>query len=100
MNTFFAAVNEATGSKRLVDIPKLGGPYPRSEKLYTQLLKDAALCRNRGGEALAGIWGNLMVYGTVPGVNPCGNAAEMYFSQVRARARVRVSSVRLALGRG
>ena len=24
-----------------------------------------------------------MVYGTVPGVNPCGNAAEQYFSQVR-----------------
>ena len=48
---------------------------------YTQLLKDAALCRNRGGEALAGLWGNLMVYGTVPGVNPCGNSALAYFSQ-------------------
>jgi hypothetical protein len=81
MNSFFATLNEVTSSKRLVDIPKVGGAYPRSEKLYTQLLKDAALCRNRGGEALAGIWGNLMVYGTVPGVNPCGNAAQNYYSQ-------------------
>ena len=55
--------------------------YPRSKALYTQLLKDAALCRNRGGEALAGLWGQLMVYGTVPGVNPCGNAAQLYYSQ-------------------
>ena len=37
--------------------------------------------RNRGGEQLAGLWGNLMVYGTVPGVNPCGNAAEKYYAQ-------------------
>jgi len=37
-----------------------------------------------------------MVYGTVPGVNPCGNAAEMYFSQVRVRVRV----LRLGLGLG
>ena len=62
-------------------VTKGGVGYPRSKGLYTQLKKDAALCRNRGGEALAGIWGNLMVYGTVPGVNPCGNAAEKYFSQ-------------------
>ena len=50
--------------------------------LFTQLMKDAALCRNRGGEALAGIWGQLMVYGTVPGVNPCGNVnMQNYFDQ-------------------
>ena len=47
--------------------------YARSKERYTQLLKDTALCRNRGGEQLAGLWGNLMVYGTVPGVNPCGD---------------------------
>ena len=81
LNGFFAAVNEGVGAKRLVAVPKGGVGYPRSKGLYTQLKKDAALCRNRGGEALAGIWGNLMVYGTVPGVNPCGNAAEKYFSQ-------------------
>ena len=33
------------------------------------------------GEVLAGVLGNLMVYGTVPGVNPCGSAAEKYYSQ-------------------
>jgi len=81
LNSFFAAVNEGVGAKRLVPVTKGGIGYPRSKGLYTQLKKDAALCRNRGGEALAGIWGNLMVYGTVPGVNPCGNAAERYFSQ-------------------
>jgi len=81
LNKFFAAVNEGVGTKRLVPVTKGGIGYPRSKGLYTQLKKDAALCRNRGGEALAGIWGNLMVYGTVPGVNPCGNAAEKYFSQ-------------------
>jgi len=82
-NTFTNAVNEGAGAKRLVPIPAIGqkASYPRSEQLYTQLLKDAALCRNRGGEQLAGIWGQLMVYGTVPGVNPCGNAAEKYFVQ-------------------
>ena len=83
LNSFFKTVNEATASKRLVALPAKGEEdrYPRSKTLYTQLLKDAALCRNRGGEQLAGIWSNLMVYGTVPGVNPCGNAAEKYYSQ-------------------
>lgn len=33
-------------------------------------------------QALAGLWGQLMVYGTVPGVNPCGNVnLQNYFSQ-------------------
>ena len=31
-----------------------------------------------------------MVYGTVPGVNPCGNAAEKYFSQVQLQLQIRV----------
>jgi len=75
-------MNEATGTKRLVTIPVNGVNYPRSKKLWTQLQKDSALCRNRGGEALAGLWGNLMVYGTVPGVNPCGNVnLANYFEQ-------------------
>ena len=72
------------GSNRLAEIPPAKSSekaYPRSKTLYTQLLKDAALCRNRGGEALAGVWGGLMVYGTVPGVNPCGNSALAYYSQ-------------------
>ena len=46
------------------------------------LMKDAAQCRNRGGEALAGLWGQQMVYGTVPGVNPCGSVnMQTYFAQ-------------------
>ena len=75
------------GTKRLIQIPAGGfsatsaKAYPRSKQLYTDLLKEAALCRNRGGEALAGLWGNLMVYGTVPGVNPCGNSALAYYTQ-------------------
>ena len=85
-NTFITSVNSGVGASLLVTVPTVsqalkGEGYPRSKRLYTQLLKDAALCRNRGGEALAGLWGNLMVYGTVPGVNPCGNAAEKYYSQ-------------------
>jgi hypothetical protein len=86
LNAFFAAVNSGVGAARLTPIPTVGEAikgenYPRSKVLYTQLLKDAALCRNRGGEVLAGLWGQLMVYGTVPGVNPCGNAAEAYYRQ-------------------
>jgi len=86
LNDFFAAVNSGVGATRLIPIPPVsqalkGEGYPRSKGLYTQLLKDAALCRNLGGEALAGLWGQLMVYGTVPGINPCGYAAEAYFRQ-------------------
>lgn len=83
LNNFMAATNEATGTKRLVTIPSKADAksYTRSRKLYTALLKEAAICRNRGGEALAGLWGGLMVYGTVPGVNPCGNSALAYYSQ-------------------
>jgi len=83
INSFFTALNEGTGTARLVTIPPKGQEksYPRSKQLYTQLLKDAAICRNRGGEALAGLWGGLMVYGTVPGVSPCGNTAVAYYSQ-------------------
>jgi len=67
------AINDATGTDRIVSIPAGGEGYPRSKARYVQLNKDAAICRNRGGEALAGLWGQLMVYGTVPGVNPCGD---------------------------
>jgi hypothetical protein len=82
LNRFYTVLNDATGAKKFTTIPAKGEGYPRSERLYTQLNKDAALCRNRGGEALAGLWGNLMVYGTVPGVNPCGTVnMATYFSQ-------------------
>ena len=86
LNGFFAAVNSGVGASRLVPVPPVsqalkGEGYPRSKRLYTQLLKDAALCRNRGGEQLAGLWGQLMVYGTIPGVNPCGDAAAQYYTQ-------------------
>lgn len=84
LNSGTAGAASASGkvAPRLVGIPPKGAGYPRSKKLYTQLRKDAALCRNRGGEALAGLWGNLMVYGTVPGVNPCGSVnMANYFAQ-------------------
>jgi hypothetical protein len=73
LNQFLATLNTVTETTRLQTIPEGGSGYPRSKERYVQLQKDAALCRNRGGEQLAGLWGNLMVYGTVPGVNPCGN---------------------------
>lgn len=72
LNSFFVAMNTATSTTRMVTIPKGGKNYPRSKKLYSQLMRDAALCRNRGGETLAAIWGQLMVYADA-GVNPCGN---------------------------
>ena len=86
LNKFFEAVtlapapNGCCPSRRRHRCSRRRG-YPRSERLYTQLLKDAALCRNRGGEQLAGLWGQLMVYGTIPGVNPCGDAAAKYYTQ-------------------
>ena len=73
LNRFLTTLNTVTETSRLQTIPEGGNGYPRSKERYVQLQKDAALCRNRGGEQLAGLWGNLMVYGTVPGVNPCGN---------------------------
>jgi hypothetical protein len=80
LNEFFEALNGATQSKRLITIPVGGKDYPRSNTLYVQLKKDAAQCRNRGGEQLAGIWGQLMVYGTV--TNPCGGVnMATYFNQ-------------------
>uniref|UniRef100_A0A7S4EV24 Uncharacterized protein n=1 Tax=Chrysotila carterae TaxID=13221 RepID=A0A7S4EV24_CHRCT len=82
LNTFFDTINTVTLTQTLKTIPPGGEGYPRSKRLYTQLRKDAALCQNRGGEALAGIWGQLMVYGTVPGVNPCGGTdLSTYFTQ-------------------
>ena len=76
LNQFYAALNEGTGTARLSSIPPRGQEktYPRSKALYTALLKEAAVCRNRGGEALAGLWGGLMVYGTVPGKRVCLSA--------------------------
>lgn len=73
LNRFLAALNDATETQRLTTIPEAGIGYPRSKERFVQLNKDAALCRNRGGEQLAGLWGNLMVYGTVPGIDPCGS---------------------------
>lgn len=82
LNRFYAALNAATETNRIVLIPAEASAYPRSKERFVQLNKDAALCRNRGGEALAGLWGQLMVYGTVPGVNPCGDVTlATYFEQ-------------------
>ena len=73
-------MNTATQSKRLTLIPPKGDGYPRSRQLYIDLKKDMAVCQNRGGESLAGIWGQLMVYGTA--TNPCGKVnLASYFDQ-------------------
>ena len=82
LNRFYTELNTVTETERLVLIPAEPTAYPRSKERFVQLNKDAALCRNRGGEALAGLWGQLMVYGTVPGVNPCGDVTlATYFDQ-------------------
>lgn len=88
LNDFFYALNTATTTKRLTPIPKDIAAYPRSKKLYTQLQKDAKICQNRGGQVLADVWGNLMVYGTVPGQEPCGQVTMgNYFEQAADRKR-------------
>jgi hypothetical protein len=79
LNSFLETLNRVTEIERLTLIPSDAALYPRSKLRYTQLVKDAATCRNRGGEALAGVWGQLMVYGTVPGVSPCGMTLAEYF---------------------
>jgi hypothetical protein len=82
LNKFFVALNVITGTDRMTTIPEGGEGYPRSKKRFKQLQKDLAMCRNRGGELLAGIYGQLMVYGTT-GTNPCGNLnLNNYFDRV------------------
>ena len=56
----------------MVMIPREFEAYPRSKRRYVELKRNLAKCQNRGGEALAGIWSQLMVYGTA-GVSPCGD---------------------------
>jgi len=82
LNRFLVALNDATETTRLTTIPEGAIGYPRSAARYLELRQGQALCRNRGGEALAGVWSGLMVYGTVPGVNPCGDVnLGNYFDQ-------------------
>lgn len=82
LNTYFDVLNTAAREKKaLFYIPPNGVGYGRSKKLYQRYKKDDALCRNRGGQVLANVWGQLMVYGTVPGVDPCGGSKTAYFSQ-------------------
>ena len=73
LNSFLVALNVATGTTRLTPIPEGAVGYPRDKQRYLELRQGQALCRNRGGEQLAGLWSGLMVYGTVPGVDPCGS---------------------------
>mmetsp|Transcript_43523 Transcript_43523/g.136526 ORF Transcript_43523/g.136526 Transcript_43523/m.136526 type:complete len:252 (-) Transcript_43523:159-914(-) len=81
LNAFFVAMNDATGTQRMVGIPDPISKYPRSKARYLELKRNMAKCKNRGGEALAGVWGQLMVYGTT-GISPCGEInLGNYFSQ-------------------
>lgn len=81
LNAFLLGINDATGASRMVAIPKDYAAYPRSKSRYLELKRNLAKCQNRGGEALAGIWGQLMVYGTT-GVSPCGDInLSNYFDQ-------------------
>lgn len=82
LNDFLVALNVATDTTRLTPIPAGAVGYPRDKQRYLELRQGQALCRNRGGEQLAGLWSGLMVYGTVPGVDPCGSVnLANYFDQ-------------------
>lgn len=72
LNKFYALVNVAIGRDVMQPIPQSERDgYVRSRARYTQFKKGLAICQNRGGTALAGVWGQLMVYGTA--VDPCGD---------------------------
>lgn len=71
LNKFYALVNTAIGQDLMQPIPKAEKDgFVRSRARYTQFKKGLAICQNRGGTNLAGVWGGLMVYGTA--TDPCG----------------------------
>jgi hypothetical protein len=81
LNKFYALVDVAIGRSVMQPIPaseKDG--YVRTRARYIKYKKGLAVCQNRGGANLAGVWGGLMVYGTA--VDPCGDMAtvEAYLS--------------------
>lgn len=64
LNSFFVALNSATGLKdemKIVPVDKK--EYGRSERKYVELKKKIKLCQNRGGQALSQAWGQLMISG-------------------------------------
>mmetsp|Transcript_3929 Transcript_3929/g.9978 ORF Transcript_3929/g.9978 Transcript_3929/m.9978 type:complete len:302 (-) Transcript_3929:256-1161(-) len=72
LNKFYALVDTAVGRPVMTPIPKTEeAGFVRSRQRYTQFKKGLAICQNRGGTNLAGVWGGLMVYGTA--VDPCGD---------------------------
>uniref|UniRef100_A0A7R9UKQ1 Uncharacterized protein n=2 Tax=Diacronema lutheri TaxID=2081491 RepID=A0A7R9UKQ1_DIALT len=72
LNKFYALVNTAVGRDVMQAIPSSEEEgFVRSRARYTKFKKGLAICQNRGGTNLAGVWGGLMVYGTA--VDPCGD---------------------------
>jgi hypothetical protein len=64
LNSFFVALNSATGLKdEMKIIPAEKSEYGRSERKYVDLKKKIKLCQNRGGPTLSNAWGQLMVSG-------------------------------------
>jgi len=67
LNEFFVLLNTAVGLEELTIIPAPGPnqnkEYGRSARRYNDLQKKIKLCQNRGGPALAQVWGGLMVTG-------------------------------------
>jgi hypothetical protein len=72
LNRFYALVNTAVGRDVMTPIPKSEAEgFVRTRERYTRFKKGLAICQNRGGTNLAGVWGGLMVYGTA--TDPCGD---------------------------
>lgn len=63
LNSYFVALNSATGLKEMKIVPAEKKEYGRSERKYVDLKKKIKLCQNRGGQALSQAWGQLMISG-------------------------------------
>ncbi|GMI07100.1 hypothetical protein TrVE_jg4729 [Triparma verrucosa] len=74
LNKWVAILND---SLPVVELQAPGSGYKRSERGYVFQEKRRRECQNRGGKALAGGWGALMVTGTVKDM--CGEVDEVEF---------------------
>lgn len=86
LNRYYELVNSAVGpAQALQPIPASAAEkYPRTKQRYVAFKKGLAICQNRGGTNLAGVWGGLMVYGTA--VDPCGSMPDIETYLYGARA--------------
>ena len=63
LNLYISTLNKGLEVNELKLLPSDAADYPRSKFRYTDFLKKAKQCQNRGGQTLANTWGGLMVSG-------------------------------------